>query len=85
MDSESQNSSNPIENTTTPDSTTTTTADKPQPTEASDSSTDQSNIVDLIGNGQLVKKVFQNLTSMRLEPIRISTVASPIGIDSRTR
>lgn len=57
MDSESQNNVNPIENATTSDHTTNDEHKQQQSTEASESSTDQSNIVDLIGNGQLVKKV----------------------------
>lgn len=58
MESESQNQSNPVETTPTSDSTTATNDEhKPKPNEASESSTDQSDIVDLIGNGQLVKKV----------------------------
>lgn len=59
MESESQNSSNPVEITTTPDPSTTNDEHKQQSAQsASESSTDQSNIVDLIGNGQLVKKVY---------------------------
>lgn len=59
MDSESsQNNVNSDENATTTTTSDTTTNDehKQQSTEPSESSTDQSNIVDLIGNGQLVKK-----------------------------
>lgn len=59
MDSESnQNNLSPVENVTTSDAATTNDEHKQQQsTEASESSNDQSNIVDLIGNGQLVKKV----------------------------
>lgn len=54
---DSENKSSPIENTTTPDPAASNDEHKPQSNEASESSPDQSNIVDLIGNGQLVKKV----------------------------
>lgn len=63
MDSESQNNVNPIENATTSDHTTND-EHKPQQQQqsaTSESSTDQSNVVDLIGNGQLVKKVRQTV------------------------
>lgn len=61
MDSESQNSANPIENATTTDHTTSDEHKPQQP--PSESSTEQKNIVDLIGNGQLVKKVCETLNS----------------------
>lgn len=63
MDSESQNNVNPIENATTSDHTANDEHKQQQPQSTSESSTDQSNIVDLIGNGQLVKKVSGNFFS----------------------
>lgn len=60
MDSESQNHVNPIENATTSDHTTNDEHNQQKSAEASESSSDQKNIVDLIGNGQLVKKVSEN-------------------------
>lgn len=55
MDSESQNNGNSVENATTSD-TTMNDEHNQQSAEVSQNSTDQSNIVDLIGNGQIVKK-----------------------------
>lgn len=89
MDSESQNIANPIENATTSDHTTNDEHNQQQPT--SESSTDHSNIVDLIGNGQLVKKVcelprqlnnWMDLNSKKFVAFYYSRVP---GIDSRTR
>lgn len=88
MDSESQNNANPIENATTSDHTTNDEHNQQQPT--SESSTDHSNIVDLIGNGQLVKKVCEpfrliNWTNLNLKQFVKFVCPRVSGINSRTR
>lgn len=59
MDSDSQNNLNPIEQATTSDYT--PNDEQKQQQSTSESSTDQSNIVNLIGNGQYIEKVCRNL------------------------
>lgn len=51
MDTETQNQTNPIVSENTPDTTEENT--KPETNE----SAEQSNVIDVIGNGQLIKKV----------------------------
>lgn len=59
MDSDTKTSANPVDSTTEA-----TTVEENKTTEENSESSEQKNVIDVIGNGQLVKKVFANLEKL---------------------